>query len=108
MQVSHSRSHRQGTVIYRKPPPSCRLPSRLGLLNTLIASLQRAKTPSNECPAYDTKQYDGEASVMLALWEIRSTPSMPSLLSPLRPGVVAPDWVLPMCQIELNCVLMLN
>ena len=24
----------------------------------------------NECLGYDTKQYDGEASVMLELWEI--------------------------------------
>ena len=47
--------------------------------------------------------------VMLELWGIQSTPSFPSSLSPLWPGVgVAPDRVLSMGQIELNCVLMLN
>ena len=51
---------------------------------------------------YDTKQSDGEAPGM---W---STPSLPSLPDPHLPRVVAPDWVLSMGQIELNCVLMLN
>ena len=32
------------------------LPSRLGLKNTATASLQRGKTPPNECPGYNTKQ----------------------------------------------------
>ena len=31
-------------------------PSRLGLLNTLTAPLQRGKTTANECPGYDTKR----------------------------------------------------
>ena len=39
---------------------------------------------------------------------MQNIPSLPSLLGPLRPGVVAPDRVLSMGQIELNCVLMLN
>ena len=43
-------------------------PNQLGLKNTLIASLQKGKTPiSNECPRYNTKQSDGEAPVMLEL-----------------------------------------
>ena len=46
--------------------------------------------------------------VRFQLWGIRSTPSLPSLPGPLRPGVVAPDRVLPMSQIELNCVITLN
>ena len=29
---------------------------------------------SNECPGYYTKQSDGEAPVMLELWEMQSTP----------------------------------
>ena len=41
---------------------------------------------------------------MLELWVMQSTPSLPSLLGPLCPGVVAPDRVLSMGQIELNCV----
>ena len=45
---------------------------------------------------------------MLELWEMRSIPSLPSLPGPLWPEVVAPDRVLSMGQIELNCVLMLN
>ena len=45
---------------------------------------------------------------MLELWGMRSIPSLPSLLGPLGFGEVAPDKILPMAQIELNCVLMLN
>ena len=45
---------------------------------------------------------------MLELWVIQTTPSLPSLPGPLWPGVVAPDRVLSMGQLELNCVLMLN
>ena len=63
---------------------------------------------SNECPGNDFKQSDGEAPVMQELLGI-STPSLPSLPGPLRPGVLAPDkgtvfgsnrivW-------HLNCVL---
>ena len=60
------------------------------------ASLQRGKTPPNECPGYNTKQSD-EASVILELWGIRSTPSLPLLPGSLWPGVVASDRVLSMC-----------
>ena len=55
----------------------------------------------NESPGYDTKQSDGEASVMLELWGMLSTSSLPSLLCPLRPADVAPDRVPSMGQIEL-------
>ena len=64
--------------------------------------------PPNECPGYNTKQSDSEILVMLDLWGMLSTPSLPSLLGPLWSGVVAPDRVLSMGQIELKCVLMLN
>ena len=50
----------------------------------------------NECPRYDTRQADGEV------------PVRPSLPGPFWPEVVAPDRVLSMGQIELNCILMLN
>ena len=33
----------------------------------------------NECPRYNTKQSDGEVPVMLELWEMCSTPLLPSL-----------------------------
>ena len=45
----------------------------------------------------DTKQSDAEIPVMLELWEMWSTPLLPSFSSPLWPGVVAPEksylWV---------------
>ena len=54
------------------------------------------KTPPHECPAYDTKQSDGEVPVMLELWGMQGTPSLLLLPSPLWPGVVAPDRALSM------------
>ena len=41
----------------------------------------------NEYPEYDTKQSDGEAPAKLELWGMQGTPSLPSLLGPLWPGV---------------------
>ena len=55
--------------------------------------LQRGKTP-NECPEYDIKLSDGE------IWGMMSTPSLTLLPGPLSPGVLAPDRVLCMGQIE--------
>ena len=63
---------------------------------------------SNVCPGYDTKQSDSEVTGMLELWGMQSTLSLPSLLGPLWPGMVASDGEISMGQIELNCVLMLN
>ena len=77
------------------------------LQNTATASLQRSKT-LNEYPGYDTKLSDSVASVMLELWGMRSTPFLSLLPVSLWPGVVVPDSVLLMSQIELNSVLMLN
>ena len=54
-----------------------------------------------ECPGYDTKS-DHE------LWGMWSTPLFPSLPGQLWPGLVAPDWVLSMGQINLYCVRMLK
>ena len=62
----------------------------------------------NKCPGYDTKQSDGEVPVMLKFWGMQSTFSLPLLLGPLWPGVVAPDRAPSMGQIELRCILMLN
>ena len=84
------------------------LPSRLGLLNTQTAPLQRGKTPSIECPGYDTKQSDGQVPVMLELWGMQSTPLLPSLLGPLCPGVVAPDKGPIYGLNRTNGILMLN
>ena len=49
----------------------------------------------------ETKQFDGEAPVMLELWGMRSTPLLLSFQGPPWPGVVAFDRVLSMGQIEL-------
>ena len=63
--------------------------------------LQMCKASPNECPDYDTKQSNGEAQVMLKLWEMRTTHLLPSLPGPLWPGMLAPNRVLSMGQIEL-------
>ena len=70
--------------------------------------LCREVRPHQRVSWIDSKQSDGEVPVMLKLWGMQSTPSLPSLQGPLLPGVVAPNRVLSMGQIELNCVLMLN
>ena len=75
-------------------PSSTFLSSWLGLLNTPTAPLQRDKnTPPHTTSVliYDTKQSDGEVPVMLELWGMQSTPSLPSLPDPLWPRVVTPD-----------------
>ena len=59
------------------------------------------------CPEYDTKS-DDEVPVLLELWGMRSTPSLPTLPGPLWPRVVTPDRILSIGQIELNSVFMLN
>ena len=45
---------------------------------------------------------------MLELWGMKSTRSLPSLPGSLWPGIVIPDRVLSMGQIELNSVLKIN
>ena len=53
-----------------------------------------------KCKGYETEPSDGKALVM-ELWGIWSTLSLPLLLGPLWPGVVVPVRVLSMGQIEL-------
>ena len=65
-------------------------------------------------------QSDGEVPVILELWRMQSTPSLPLLPGLLWTRVVAPNSVLSMGQIELNssfesllflhlnCVFMVN
>ena len=38
-----------------------------------------------DCLGYDTKQYDGEVPLMVDVWGMWSTPSLPSLSCPLDP-----------------------
>ena len=73
-----------------------------------IASLQRGKTPANEFPWYDTKQSNGEVLVMLELWGMWSTPSLPLLPGPLWPGMVASDKGPIYGLNRTNYILMLN
>ena len=75
---------------------------------TPTTSLLRGKILHNECPRYDTKQCNEEVPVILEVWGMQSTPSKSSLAGPLWTEKVAPDRVVWMGQIELNCVLTLN
>ena len=74
-------------------------PRRLHLLNTLTASLRRSETPLASTSFLDITQSDGEAPALeiCGMWCI---PSLPLLPCPLWPGVVAPDRVLSIVQIE--------
>ena len=81
------------------------VPTQLQLGRMSILFHQRIP---NECAGYDTKQSDGDVPVMLELWGMRNISSLLYLPGPLWPWVVAPDKVLSMCHIELNCVLMPN
>ena len=68
----------------------------------LLHLCRRIRSPlPSKCPGYDTKQSDGEAPVVLELWEIWSTCSLSSLPGPLWPGVVVPHRVPFMDQIKL-------
>ena len=74
---------------------------------TTITITPRAPT-NNECPGHEIKQPDGEVEVILELWGMWSTLSLPSLPGSFLFEVIAPDTVISMVQIEQNCVLMLN
>ena len=62
----------------------------------LLHLCRGVRPPPNECPGYDIKQSDGEVPVMLELWGIRSTSSLPSVPGPVWPGVAVLDRVLSM------------
>ena len=55
--------------------------------------LCRGVDTRNTCPGYDTKQSDGMVPLMLELWGIQSTPSLPLLPGPLWPRVVEPVYL---------------
>ena len=81
--------NRMGTIRWGVSYSPVELHSKLGLSNTSTASLQR-DNPTNQCPGYDIKQSYGEVPVMLELWRMWSTSSLPSLPGHLWPGLVAP------------------
>ena len=69
--------------------------------------LNRWVRSPNECPDYDTK-FDGEVPVMLELWGMQSTPSLPSLPGPLR-SLIRCYHSGPMYGLNrTNCILILN
>ena len=84
------------------------LSSCLVLWNTPTVPLQTGKIRPPPQKSVLDMTLNSEVPVMLGLLRMRSTPLLPSLPGPLWPGVVAPDKVLSMSQIGLNCVLMLN
>ncbi len=60
-----------------------------------------ARHDDDNDPRYDIKQSDSEAPVTLELWGMRSISLLPSLPGLLCLGVVTPDRVLSMSQIDL-------
>ena len=58
-------------------------------------------SPPKRVSCYDTKQSEVEVPILLDLWGMQSTPSLPLLPGPFWPGVVAPGRVLSVGQIEL-------
>ena len=58
---------------------------------------------TNECLGYDIKPSDGEAPIMLELWEMQSALSLPLLPGQLLPRVVLIDRFSSMGHIE-QCV----
>ena len=49
--------------------------------------------PTNECPVYDTKKSDGKVLVILKVWGMRITSSLPSFQGSLWLLLVAPDRI---------------
>ena len=72
-------------------PISVLWPNRLGEQNTPTSFLQRSQSVPSECPGYNTKQSNGDVSVMLELWGMQSTPLSPSLQCLFWLSIVAPD-----------------
>ena len=59
------------------------------------------RSHSNECPIYDIKQANGKTPVILELWGMQSTSSLPSLPGSRWFGVVALAIALSIGEIEL-------
>ena len=63
-----------------------------------VAQSAEAAEYTDCLPGYDVKESDGEVQVMLELLDMLGGPSLQSV--PTLAGVVAPDWVLSIGQIE--------
>ena len=66
---------------------SSKLCQLAGIVEYNNTSVQRVKTPTNECPRYDIKQSDCEAPVMLELWGMKSTHLLPFIPDSLWPWI---------------------
>ena len=80
--------------MYLPTPP---LVQSAGAVEYTNCTSAEGKTHPNECHGYDTIQSDGEVPVMLELWRMQITPSLPSLPDPIWAEMVAPGmsylWV---------------
>ena len=115
---------RQSLPILRLPISSCSYIRIFGILSSLRRITWPVRTQwscwihrlhpcrgvrlSQWVSWFDSKQFDSEVPLILELWRIRSTLVLLSLPCPLCTGVVTPEKVLSMSQIELNNVLMRN
>ena len=88
--------------------PYMQLPSRLGLQNTLTASLQRGKIPLTSVLFMTLNNLMVIFQLCWSFRECGGTPLLPSFPGQLWPWVVEPDRVLFMGQIEISYVLILN
>ena len=105
-----SRQESEWIIRYKKRLDRITFDKRMVHAASLVTLAQRIRPSSKQTSflIYDTKQFDREAAIMLQIWGMRLTILLPFLPGPLLPSVIAPDRVLSMGQIELNCVLMLN
>ena len=79
----------------------CKMAQLAGAVEYIDCIFAEGENSPNQCPVYDAKQSDVETPVMLKLWGIWNTPSLPSLPGSFWPRVVVIDRVLSMGQIEL-------
>ena len=67
-----------------------------GIVEYTDCTSAKVMIPANKCRGYDTKQSDCEIPVMMELWGMQGTSSLPLLPGTLLPRVVAPDRALSM------------
>ena len=91
-------------TITPRVPPMLYTAQSAGAVEYTSCISAEGQTLLNKYTGYDTKQSNGEALVMLDLRGMQNTPSLPSFPAPLWPGVVAPERVLSMHQIELFAI----
>ena len=88
-----STKHQPTALIY---PIDLTIAQSAGAVEYTDCASAEGYDPTNECPADETKQYNGEGPVMLGPWGMWCTPSLPLRPGPLWLGVVAHDRALSM------------